>query len=103
MRSNPYRLTLAWLGIGFLIAGVALLLMALAIPADPETGAASPNAGVLTTIGNLLLTIGFPAFVGWLVIRAIQWVPVPAKPRNTRSEEEIAAFLKAQRDPDGLA
>lgn len=101
MRSNPFRLTLAILGIGLVAIGAFLWLIAGALPVDPDTGMG--NGPVVDVIGRTLMGIGWVPLVGWLVVRGIQYVPGPPKERDGKSEEEIRAYLEEQRKPIGPA
>jgi hypothetical protein len=101
MRPNPFLVTLAILGIGLLAVGAFLWLAGSSIPIDPESGSAG-NGPVLSALGGFLMTAGWTPLIGWLVVKALQWVPTPAAESDRKSEAEIQEFLRSQRDPKGL-
>lgn len=106
MPRNPFRLTLAIIGIGGLGLGVLFWLIG---QASLASSAGSDSALVLQGIGDWLLAVGWMPFVAWLLVGALQWVAPPADdvPVGTegaradgrpKTEAEIRAILKAKRD-----
>jgi hypothetical protein len=102
MRRNPFRLTLAIIGIGGLALGMLFWLIGQASLAT----SASETAVVVGGIGNWLLAVGWLPFIAWLLVGALQWVAAPADARGDdaradgqpKTEAEIRAILKAKRD-----
>lgn len=102
MRANPFQVTLALVGFGGLIVGVMLAAISGSLVAnseviDPTTLANSATAGA---IGNGLIALGIPFLAGWLVVRAIQWIPQPARPDDPAVAAELDALKKRDRDPN---
>jgi hypothetical protein len=95
MRSNPYRLTLAWVGFGLAAVGLFFLLLGALAGQD-----ALASGVVMTGIGSTLLGLGCVGIIGWLVVAAIQWVPTRAKPRDARADAEYEEFKRRERDPN---
>jgi hypothetical protein len=103
MRSNPYRLTLAILGAGFLVLGAILLAIGASLSATTDLlQGQTSNGPAIAATGSALIAIGIPAFIGWLVVRAIQWVPGAEKPRDPAIDAEYDAVKTSERDPNGL-
>lgn len=89
MRPNPFRLTLALLGIGLIAIGAFLWLMGAAAAADPVDPG---NGPVLLALGPAVMGAGWLPFTAWLLVGALHWVPKPAEPG--RSEAEIRELLQ---------
>jgi hypothetical protein len=100
MRSNPFRLTLAILGIGLLALGLLLWLIGSGSrPADT-----SGVALLLQAFGPILMGVGWLPFLAWLIVGALQWRPARAEhaldepdddgPRQSMSEYEIRARME---------
>jgi hypothetical protein len=99
MRSNPFRVTLALVGFGGLILGVMLAAISASLVgnADVLDPTSLANAATAGAIGNGLIALGIPFLAGWLVVRAIQWVP---RPLDASVDAELEAFKKRDRDPN---